>query len=43
MNQPRMADHESHLLGRYCVCCDYEISLIFAVRGIEDNDEFSIF
>ncbi len=37
-----MPDHESHLLGRDVLRCYDEVAFVFAVGGVEDDDEFAV-
>ena len=37
-----MTDHEGHLLRGYCICCNDEVALIFAVGGVENDDELAM-
>ena len=37
-----MSDHESHFLGRDVLRCYDEVAFVFAVGGVEDDDEFAV-
>ena len=41
-NGPCVSDHEGHFLGRDIFGRDDEVAFVFAVRRVEDYDEFAI-
>lgn len=40
---PCMPDHKGHFLRRDIFGCDDEVAFVFAVGGVEDDDEFAVF
>ena len=42
-NLPCMPDHKGHFLRRDIFGCDDEVAFVFAVGGVEDDDEFAVF